>query len=83
MKLLINPSVREQCLSLYTVETWLETQGLKLCLGGRLSLLGNPQSSKIGTKFLKALREEREAKAPYSEVEAGAESTVQLGWVVQ
>lgn len=45
--------------------------------------MGNPQSSKIGTKFLKALREEREAKAPYSEVEAGAESTVQLGWVVQ
>lgn len=63
-----------------------------VCVWGQLSLLGNPQSSKIGTKFLRALREERkkkkkreerEAKALYSEVEAGAESTVQLGWVIQ
>lgn len=43
-------------------------------------LTGNLQSSKIGTKLLRAEGEEREVKASYSEVEAGAERIVQLGW---
>lgn len=63
MKLLINPSVREHMfIALHCGDMAGNTRVKVVCVGGQLSLLGNPQSSKIGTKFLRALREERKKK---------------------